>query len=68
MVERDFPQWEAVASRDYLIGHSDVAREYVDLKMRLAGQFPTDRTAYTDGKGEFVRRITEIAQIEATPD
>jgi GrpB-like predicted nucleotidyltransferase (UPF0157 family) len=62
MVERDFPQWEAVLFRDHLIAHPDVAREYVDLKAGLAAQFPNDRTAYTDGKTEFVRRVTDVAR------
>ena len=62
MVERDFPQWEALLFRDYLIAHSETARQYVDLKIRLAAQFPNDREAYTGGKGEFVRRITDVAR------
>lgn len=62
MVERDFPQWEALMFRDYLIANPSTALRYVDLKQRLAAEFPNDRTAYTDGKGEFVRRITDIAR------
>jgi len=64
MVERDFPQWEALLFRDYLIANPLTAREYVDLKERLAAQFRNDREAYTDGKGEFVRRITDVARAE----
>jgi GrpB-like predicted nucleotidyltransferase (UPF0157 family) len=62
MVERDFPQWEALLFRDYLIAHADAAQQYVDVKRRLAAQFPNDRSAYTDAKGEFVRRITDAAR------
>jgi GrpB-like predicted nucleotidyltransferase (UPF0157 family) len=62
MVERDFPQWEALLFRDYLIAHPDAAQQYVDVKRRLASEFPNDREAYTDGKTEFVRRITDIAR------
>jgi GrpB-like predicted nucleotidyltransferase (UPF0157 family) len=62
MVERDFPQWEALLFRDYLIANPLTAREYMDLKERLAAQFRNDREAYTDGKGEFVRRITGVAR------
>jgi len=62
MVERDFPQWEALLFRDYLIAHPSTARQYVDLKQRLAAEYRNDREAYTDGKGEFVRRITGIAR------
>jgi GrpB-like predicted nucleotidyltransferase (UPF0157 family) len=62
MVERDFPQWESLLVRDYLIAHSDVAQQYVDVKRRLAAECPNDRAAYTDGKGEFVRRVTDAAR------
>jgi GrpB-like predicted nucleotidyltransferase (UPF0157 family) len=64
MVERDFPQWEALLFRDYLIAHPDVAQQYVDVKQRLAAEFPNDRVAYTDGKGEFVRRVTDMARAK----
>jgi GrpB-like predicted nucleotidyltransferase (UPF0157 family) len=62
MVERDFPHWEGLLFRDYLIAHPDVAQQYVDVKRRLAAQFPNDRIAYTDGKGEFVRYVTGAAR------
>jgi GrpB-like predicted nucleotidyltransferase (UPF0157 family) len=61
MVEADFPHWGALAFRDYLRVHPDVAAEYAVLKQRLAAQYPNDRTAYTEGKGEFIARITAIA-------
>ena len=63
MVEPDFPQWQSLAFRDYLREHADVASEYSALKQRLAAEFPNDRTAYTDGKGEFIKRITALAKI-----
>ena len=62
MVEHDFPQWDELLFRDYLIAHPDVARQYVDLKQRLAGQFSNDRIAYTEGKGDFIRRVTALAR------
>jgi GrpB-like predicted nucleotidyltransferase (UPF0157 family) len=62
MVERDCPQWDGLWFRDYLIANPDVAQQYVDVKRRLAAQFPNDRIAYTDGKGEFVRYITGVAR------
>jgi GrpB-like predicted nucleotidyltransferase (UPF0157 family) len=64
MVERDFPQWEALLFRDYLIAHPDVAQDYAGVKQRLAAEFPNDRTAYTDGKSEFVRGITDLARAK----
>ena len=66
MVERDYPQWEALLFRDYLIAHAAVAAEYMDVKRQLAAQFPTDREAYTDGKGAFIRRVIACAREDAT--
>jgi GrpB-like predicted nucleotidyltransferase (UPF0157 family) len=43
--------------RDYLRLHADTAREYMELKRRLAEQFSNDRDAYTRGKDEFIGRI-----------
>lgn len=62
MVERGFPQWDALLFRDYLRRHPDVAAEYVALKLRLAAEFPEDRVAYTRGKTDFVRRVTLAAR------
>jgi GrpB-like predicted nucleotidyltransferase (UPF0157 family) len=62
MVERDFPNWEALLFRDYLIEHPEVAREYLQLKLRLAAEFANDREAYTSGKTAFIRRITDLAR------
>jgi GrpB-like predicted nucleotidyltransferase (UPF0157 family) len=61
MVEPQFPQWQALLFRDYLQAHPDIASEYIALKRRLAGEHPTDRIAYTEGKSEFVARVTEAA-------
>jgi len=62
MVERDFPNWESLLFRDYLIACPEVAREYADLKRRLAAEFPNDREGYTNGKGEFIRAATSRAR------
>ena len=63
MVEPDFAEhWDRLLFRDYLIDHPRVAREYEDLKFRLASAFPNDRVAYTKGKTEFVVRVTEQAK------
>ena len=51
-----------IAFRDYLIAHPDYARQYNDLKLRLAQQHPTDRVAYTDEKTDFIRMILQLAQ------
>ncbi len=63
------PRWPRlfVEERDRLkelfpIAHQDVAREYLELKQQLADEFPHDRSAYTEGKGEFIRSVTERAR------
>ncbi len=47
--------------RDYLRAHPDVARQYAELKMLLACQFPHDPTAYTQGKDAFVEKTDRLA-------
>lgn len=39
-----------LAIRDYLRTHPEAAREYGELKKRLAGRFPDDVDGYVDGK------------------
>jgi len=39
-----------------------VAREYGDLKMRLAGAHHNDRVAYTQAKDDMIQRVTDIAK------
>ncbi len=57
--------WDEVYFRDYLRSHPDTALEYEALKRALAERFPNDREAYTDGKTEFVRRVSEEARGDA---
>ena len=51
--------WQALSFRDYLIAHPGTAAEYVALKHRLAAQHPRDRTAYTQGKTQFIAQVME---------
>jgi GrpB-like predicted nucleotidyltransferase (UPF0157 family) len=68
MVEVHFADhWERLLFRDYLIEHPGVAKEYEQLKLRLAAAFPNDRVAYTRGKTEFIVKITEEASRRARP-
>jgi GrpB-like predicted nucleotidyltransferase (UPF0157 family) len=62
MVESNFEQWDGLLFRDYLIEHPHAAKEYEKLKVRLAREYPRDRVAYTDGKTEFVVRVTQKAK------
>ncbi|MBO5774206.1 MAG: GrpB family protein, partial [Clostridia bacterium] len=46
----------------YLIEHSDVAKEYEDLKLNLWKKYEHNRDAYTNAKTEFVKKYTEKAK------
>jgi GrpB-like predicted nucleotidyltransferase (UPF0157 family) len=50
---------ERIAFRDFLRGSPDARTEYAALKASLADRYRTDREAYTDAKGAFVRDIVE---------
>jgi len=43
--------------RDYLNSHEKYAKEYSDLKISLAKQYPDDRFTYTEKKESFIRMI-----------
>lgn len=51
-----------VGFRDYLNDHPEAAREYDEIKRRLAEAYPDDRFAYSDGKREFIERIITITK------
>lgn len=56
-------QWnDYLNMRDYLNAHEDKAKEYSDLKERLAKMFPQDRQAYTNGKSLLIENILQSAQ------
>jgi len=50
-----------IAVRDYLRKHEENAREYGQLKERLAQQFPDDRQSYCDGKDVFMKKLEQDA-------
>ncbi len=62
MIEGDFEHWDRLLFRDYLIAKPETAKEYENLKMTLARDYPNDRVAYTSGKAEFVVRVTQVAK------
>ncbi len=58
MVEGGFAEhWERLRFRDYLREHPDAAREYAELKRRLASDFPSDRARYTAAKADFIDSV-----------
>lgn len=48
--------------RDYLNEYPEIAKEYEALKLSLWKKYEHNRDAYTDAKGEFVRRVTNEAR------
>jgi GrpB-like predicted nucleotidyltransferase (UPF0157 family) len=63
MVEGHFAEhWDRLLFRDYLIQHSELAREYEGLKQRLSSASRRDRVAYTQGKSAFLVNVTEQAK------
>lgn len=62
IVELTSKHWEGkILFRDYLISHPEVAKEYEQLKIKLAQQHTFDREQYTNAKGEFVKKVLELA-------
>lgn len=64
MGDKTHSLWDRICFRDFLAKHSEVAKEYGQLKKTLADKFKFDREAYTKGKEEFVLRVTKIAKNE----
>lgn len=63
LVEYGGPQWcDLRAFRDHLIASPDVAREFADIKRRLAERFSRDRDAYVEAKAAYVQRILAAAR------
>lgn len=50
--------------RNYLRKYSEVAKEYSELKDKLAELFKEDRTYYTSGKNQFIQGVIERAKKE----
>ncbi|TYR74106.1 GrpB family protein [Rossellomorea vietnamensis] len=55
---------EHLTFRHYLNSHPLAAKEYEELKNKLASQYPADESAYTEGKYQFVQDIVKRANDE----
>jgi GrpB-like predicted nucleotidyltransferase (UPF0157 family) len=55
-----------VLFRDHLRAHPDTARDYADLKRRLAIEHRDDRDAYQQAKSAFIDAVTRRAAAEAS--
>jgi GrpB-like predicted nucleotidyltransferase (UPF0157 family) len=63
MVEEDSRDWQGMLLfRDFLRAHPDAARDYADLKRRLASEYRTDRERYTNEKGPFIQKVLKQAK------
>lgn len=62
LAPRGHAAWDELGFRDYLRRNPAEADRYAQLKRRLATDHCADREAYTQGKSEFVRRISGLAQ------
>jgi GrpB-like predicted nucleotidyltransferase (UPF0157 family) len=60
-----------LAFRDFLRDHSDIAKQYVSLKKRLASLIdaadPSSREAYACAKSEFIERVLQTALSAGYP-
>ncbi len=48
--------------RDYLISHSDAAKDYGQLKQSLLPKYRHDRNGYTEAKTEFINIVIRLAK------
>ena len=59
--EQDSDHWcNKLIFRDYLRAHPDVAKEYEQLKFKLAEKHLYDREKYTDEKLNFVNTVLQL--------
>ena len=56
--------WDELYFRDYLLTHPEIAEEYGQLKLGLMNKYKHNRDAYTNGKADFIRRITMLARVD----
>ena len=54
--------WDRLYFWDFLIDDKKIAKEYERIKRKLAEKYKYDKEAYTEGKTEFIKRITEKAK------
>jgi len=50
-----------MAFREYLREHNEIAKEYGNLKEKLADQYPNDIESYMDGKNDFIKKHEKLA-------
>jgi len=64
IVELQDEQWSNYLHfRDMLRENDDLAQRYLQLKQRLADEYPDDRKSYTEGKNEFIKEVLGRKEI-----
>lgn len=63
-LEHGSSEWERLLFRDYLRAHPEAAREYGELKRRIAAEHPDDRVAYAKAKTDFIAAAMRAARRE----
>jgi GrpB-like predicted nucleotidyltransferase (UPF0157 family) len=53
---------DQITFRNYLIQHPGVAKEYAELKVKLAQSYPTNRQLYTESKAPFINHVLQLAR------
>ena len=61
---KEYGNCDELYFRDYLNDNSEKGKEYEKLKLELYEKYKPNRDLYTEGKKEFVKKITETAKIE----
>lgn len=50
-----------ICFRDYLIAHPEAAKDYAELKIRMAKEFSNNRRAYVENKSDYVKNLEQKA-------
>lgn len=63
VVKAGCAEWKnLIFFRNYLNLHSDIAKEYEDLKIKLCEEHADDRNIYTAQKNDFIKRILDTVK------
>lgn len=58
MCQPDNPNLQnQIIFRDFLLIHPEIVQAYSQLKLELAGRYPTDRETYTESKSTFIAQV-----------
>jgi len=65
LVERESGEWKNhILIKDYFLKYPKVAKNYAELKVKLAKKYPEDRKAYSHGKNAFIKSVIKKAKKE----